>query len=246
DKRDSNKPSIPVEVQERPAREKPGSVSSPPVSPAPTPGSSADRPRKIIGRFVESSKSNGQAVAEKEAPPAAPTPSRGPTPLVVFCHEAPDSFIGSHVAGIVRGLALRGSPVHLFSRYKFVFGEPQVTNHVVGATDEGDIVDQVQEFTRRAGNAFLQQFPASQSVALIGYEWTSAPVLSLLRGLRNLQGVLGLHTVERQRSDLSSELAQKIAEIEREGIEKARTLLLHDPGTAEVVRHWIPEAADRS
>src|SRR5207302_1245620 len=132
------------------------------------------------------------------------------------------------------------------SRCSYPIKEPRVTVHVVGETDEGDIVEQVQEYTRRAGNAFMQQFPASQPVAVIGYEWTSAPVLSLLRGLRNLPGVLALHTVERQRSDLSSEIARKIADIEREGIEKARSLLVHDAGTAEVVRHWLPESADRT
>jgi glycosyltransferase involved in cell wall biosynthesis len=80
---------------------------------------------------------------------------------------------------------------------------------------------------------------------VIAYEWSSAGVLPLLRGLRNVQGTLSLHSLERQRSDVTSETALKISEIEREAMEAARTLLVHDPATAEAARLWMPACADR-
>jgi glycosyltransferase involved in cell wall biosynthesis len=232
-----------VEAPQRPAPEKQGADA-------------ATLPRQIIGRFVEPGPTNG--AAPPVAPPANGSEPRnagpggrdagtaGRTPMVVFCHEPPDSYIGGHVAGIIPALARRGSAVHLFSRHPYPISDSKVTVHVVGASEEGDVLEQVKEYTRRAGNAFMQQFPPNQPVAVLGYEWTSAGVLSLLRGLRNLQGVLSLHTLERQRSDLSSDVARQIAEIEREGVEKARVLLLHDPATGEVLRQWMPESADRT
>jgi glycosyltransferase involved in cell wall biosynthesis len=207
-----------------------------------------ERPKQIIGRFT--AQGNGhyapvEAVREVLGEEAFGLSS----PLALFCHEPPDSYIGGHVRGIISALARRGSLVHLFCRHAFEIAEPGVKVHVVGAgesqTGDTDVVSQAHEFTRRAANAFMQEFSSNQPVRVIGYEWSSAPVLSLLRGLRNLLGVLSLHSLERQRTDLSSEIAQKIAEIEREGIENARSLLLHDPGTAEVLRHWIPESVDR-
>jgi glycosyltransferase involved in cell wall biosynthesis len=206
-----------------------------------------DRPKQVIGRFVDPQPAKAAVTPEPASVPTVNGKAPGSaTPIAVFCHEPPESYIGGHVAQIIPILAKRGAPIHLFSRVPYVFQEPGIHVHAVGSTDEGDVVDQAQEYTRRAGNAFLQQFPTSQQVAVIGYEWTSAPVLSLLRGLRNVQGVLSLHTLERQRSDLTSEIGSRIAAVEREGIENARTLLVHDPATAEVVRHWLPECADRT
>jgi glycosyltransferase involved in cell wall biosynthesis len=201
-----------------------------PSSPEP-----AQKPRKIIGRFLESS--NGEE--------RAPSPGEETPALAVFCHDPPDSFIGGHVARIVPLLAQRGRAVHLFSRYPFDLREAGVRVHPVGSVAEGDVVAQAQEFTRRAGNVFLQEIPVGRDVDLIAYEWSAAGVLGLLRGLRNLQGVLSLHSIERQRSDGSSEVARKISDIEREGIEAARTVLVHDSATPDAVRAWLPGCADR-
>jgi glycosyltransferase involved in cell wall biosynthesis len=210
---------------------------------APAKSPAQERPKQIIGRFVEP---GARPVAEPAKPPVNGEAAPSGVPLAIFCHEPPDSYIGGHVSRIASALAKRGSSVYLFTRHPYVLTEPSVRVVVVGSSDEGDVVAQAQEYTRRAGNAFLQQFPASQHVGVIGYEWSSAPVLSLVRGLRNLQGVLSLHTLERQRSDATSEIGGKIAELEREGIETARTVLLHDPATAEIVRHWLPECSDRT
>ncbi len=213
-----------------------------------------ERPKQIIGRFI--AQGNGHFTPVEAAREVLGEEAFGlSSPLALFCQEPPDSYIGGHVRGIIPALARRGSLVHLFCRYAFDIDEPGVKVHVVGAGDGQttadtavahlDVVSRAHEFTKRAANAFMQEFSSNQPVRVIGYEWSSAPVLSLLRGLRNLQGVLSLHSLERQRTDLSSDIAQKITEIEREGIENARALLLHDPGTAEVLRHWIPESVDR-
>src|SRR5438270_182413 len=69
---------------------------------------------------------------------------------------------------------------------------------------------------------------------------------TLLRGIKDYGTLLSLHSLERQRSDLTSEVSRKIEAIERSGLREARTVLFHEPGTAEVARHWVPECADRS
>jgi glycosyltransferase involved in cell wall biosynthesis len=203
-----------------------------------------ERPNKIIGRFL--AQGNGHFAPGEVAREVLGEQVAGlSSPLALFCNEPPDSYIGGHVRVMGMALARRGSQVHLFCRHAFEIDEPGVKVHVVGAGDSTDVVEQAQEFTRRASNAFLKEFSPSQPVRIIGYEWSSAPVLSLLRGLRNQQGVLSLHSIERQRSDLASDIAKRIAEVEREGIENVRSLLLHDSATAEVLRQWIPESVDR-
>lgn len=208
-------------------------------------------PRQVIGRFLDSSSERQTPVPDTrgrngrvEIRPARP-------PLAVFCHEPPDSFVGGHVSKVVSALAAREQMVHLFCRHSFRFDHPLIRVHAVGNVEGNvdgnqlDLIEQVQRFARDASNAFLQVMPVSQPVAVLGYEWTSAPVLSLLKGLRNLPTVLSLHSLERQRSDLSSEISRKIVEIEYEGIQSAAKLLLHDPATIEVARQWIPSCMDR-
>jgi glycosyltransferase involved in cell wall biosynthesis len=189
-------------------------------------------PRQVIGRFVEQvNGANGHA-------------ERGPA-IAVFCHEAPDSFIGAHVARLVPALARRGRKVHLFCPTRFDIDVANVRVHEVGAGDEADPVEQAQQFARRAGNAFMQALPSGEEVQVLGFEWSSAPVLSLLKGLRNLPSTLSLHSLERQRSDLSGDLSRRITEVEYEGIQAATTLLVHDPATVEVARQWVPQCIDR-
>src|SRR5437773_2511241 len=104
-------------------------------------------PRDVIGRFLKPS--NGTALlagpVAAESSPQAPLP----VPLAVFCHEAPDSYVGGHVRHILTALAGRGVPVHLFSRHAFDLGAEGASTYVVGTSEEGDTIDQVQEFTRR-------------------------------------------------------------------------------------------------
>jgi glycosyltransferase involved in cell wall biosynthesis len=229
----------------------------------------SEAPRQIIGRFLlptngtangteaptlapRSGEVNGDAASPGPheiggAGGAAVDTAERPCPLAVFCHEPPDSFLGGHVARVVTALARRGAPVHLFARHAFELKAEGVEMHAVGASDEGDVVDQAQEFARRASNAFLERFPPGGGpVRLLGYEWSAVPALSLLRGLRDLDYVLSAHSLERQRSDLSSPVARRIEEVEHAGLREARALLLHDPATEQVARYWVPECAGRA
>jgi glycosyltransferase involved in cell wall biosynthesis len=91
----------------------------------------------------------------------------------------------------------------------------------------------------------MQALPGGEPVQVIGFEWSSAPVLSLLKGLRNQPSTLSLHSLERQRSDLSSDVSRRITEVEYEGIQAATKLLIHEPATVEVARQWVPQCIDR-
>ena len=54
-----------------------------------------------------------------------------------------------------------------------------------------------------------------------------------------------MHSLERQRSDLSGEISRRIEEIELSGLREVKAILVHDPATAEVAKYWVPECADR-
>jgi glycosyltransferase involved in cell wall biosynthesis len=170
-----------------------------------------------------------------------------PTPtLAVFCYADPHSPVGRSAARTVAALVRRQVPVHLFARHDFGDALPGAAVHAVGDCPEGDLVDSAQEFTRRACNAFLQHFvDGSNHVTLLGYEWSSVPALSILRGVKNLGCVLSLDSLERQRSDMSSDLSRRIAAIELSGLREARSVLVQNPAAGEVARYWAPECADR-
>jgi glycosyltransferase involved in cell wall biosynthesis len=183
--------------------------------------------------------------------PAEPTvngeaghPDKQPV-LVVFCYEPPGSIVGQFVTNLVAPLARKQISVHVFSPKDFELDAPGVSMHVLGESD-GELLDQVQEFTRRACNAFLQAFPnGSDSLTLLGLEWSAVDALSLLHGIKNVPALLSLHSLERQRSDLSSDLSRRIEEAELEGLRQAKTVLLHDAATAELARSCVPECAER-
>ncbi|MFO0877211.1 MAG: glycosyltransferase family 4 protein [Gemmataceae bacterium] len=198
-------------------------------------------PRQVIGRLLEpvaAAPESNLAPGSVEKPPVKP-------PIAVFCHEPPDSFIGRHVIRTVHALAELGRTVHVFCRQSFPLEGASVRMHVVGNGFEGDLVEEVQQFARKASNVFLQVFPNGENVQVVGYEWTCAPVLALLKGLRNQSSLLSLHSLEQQRSDLSNELSRRIVEIEHEGIAAASKLLMHDPATIDVARQRIPTCAER-
>jgi glycogen(starch) synthase len=172
-------------------------------------------------------------------------PEAGQT-LAVFCFLEPDSLVGRNVARTVAALARKHVPVHLFARHDFGDAVPGATVHAVGDCPGSDLVDAAQEFTKRACNAFLQHFAGGTNhVSLLGYEWSAVPALSLLRGVKNLGGLLALDSLERQRSDMGSELSRRIAAIEHTGLREARTVLVQNPAAGEVAKYWVPECADR-
>jgi glycosyltransferase involved in cell wall biosynthesis len=196
---------------------------------------------------------NGAHAPRKPAPLLLPPPPKEPAPsdsrpvLAAFCYEEPGSGVASFVAQVAGALTRRGVALHVFSRKGFGLDAPGASIHVLGEGEEEGLLDRVQEFTHRACNAFLKQFPGGGApVTLLGCEWSAAPALSLLRGVKNLPTILSLHSVERQRSDLTSEESLQIEEIELAGLREARVVLCHDAGTAEVVRQLLPECADRT
>jgi glycosyltransferase involved in cell wall biosynthesis len=168
-------------------------------------------------------------------------------PLALLCYEGPTSAVGRFVSKLAAALARRRRlAVHLFSRTAFEPALAGVSVHEVGDCGGDYLPEQVEEFTGRACNAFLAEFPDSPAaVPLLGFEWPTAPALSLLHGIKRIDTTLSLHSLERQRSDLSSEASRRIDEIEQVGLREAKALLLHDPATGELAASCVPGCADR-
>lgn len=188
-----------------------------------------------------------QLATDRPQPPADHGMSGDRKAIALFCYEPPDGPVGWQVSHTATALARRGNRVHLFTRHAYPAAAAEgVQVHAVGEGDGAGLLAQVQNFTSRATNAFLQQFPHGvNSVTLMGYEWSSAPALSLLKGISNARTVLSLHSLERQRSDMSSELSRHIEEIEQTGLREAGALWMHDSAAAEVAKYWVPECAGR-
>jgi glycosyltransferase involved in cell wall biosynthesis len=166
--------------------------------------------------------------------------------LVVFCFEDADSVVGRFVSGVVSALARRDVAVHLFSQRDFALVSPSVVTHALGRCEGDDLPARVQEFAGRACNAFLKRFQGTPGhITLMGFEWSTIPVLSLLRGIKNLDVFLSLHSLERQRSDMSSEISGQIAQIKMCGLREAKVVLVHEAATAEVAQSALPECATR-
>jgi glycosyltransferase involved in cell wall biosynthesis len=166
--------------------------------------------------------------------------------LALFCFEPPDSIIGDQVKKLAGALTQRSLAVHLFARHDFALDAETIPVIVVGESAEEDLVSQVQTFTQRACNAFLSHFAGSAAhVTLLGHEWSTFPALSILRGVKNHRALLSLHSLERQRSDLSSDVGQRIHALECAGLNEAQGLLIHGAATAETARALVPECADR-
>jgi glycosyltransferase involved in cell wall biosynthesis len=166
--------------------------------------------------------------------------------LALFCYEDPASPIGQQAGRLAQALAQRDTPVHLFARRAYEFYDAAVHVHPLGECTAGSLLEQVEEFNRRAVHAFSRQFPGSaDKVTLLGYEWSAVPALSLLHSQRTLPVLLSLHSLERQRSDLSSELSRRIEALEAEGLRTARSVLFHENKVAEAARSLAPECGER-
>jgi glycogen(starch) synthase len=180
-----------------------------------------------------------------EVPPTEKTPQEPPKPiLAIFCFEDADSIVGQFVSRLAPALAQGNLAVHLFARKDFEL--EGVTLHLVGDSQQEDLYDQVQDFARRAGNSFLGTLPVgSVPITLLGCEWSAIPVLTILQCIKNLNILWSLHSLERQRSDLSSALSKSIEEIELAGLRAAKHIIVHDPSTAQAAKDWVPECAGR-
>jgi hypothetical protein len=194
----------------------------------------------------------GAGVAAPSAAPGAPPGLEGDRPeglaiFAAFCYEDPDSFIGQYVSRTSAELAEGGTTVYLFARRPFPEDEPDIRTHAVGdCGDDDDLLGSVEEFTRRAANAFLSQIPAgTEGITLLGYEWSAVPTLSLLRAVRNLPAIASFHSLEWERSDMSGAMSWRIAEIELAGLREIGTILVHQASTAKMARRRLPECAGR-
>lgn len=187
---------------------------------------------------------------ELKAPEAYPNGKglhrANPLVLGLFCYEYPDTSVGQQVARTAQALAKRQATVHLFSRRPFDLEVPGVYDHALGEGKGAGLLDQVENFSRRAGAAFLEQFPdPSQRVALLGHEWSSIPALELLKADRKLDYLLSLNSLERQRSDMTHDLSQRIEEIELAGLQQASNILVQQSNVIEVAKSWVPDCASR-
>ncbi len=184
--------------------------------------------------------------------PAGPLPGGGESPrrqqrvVAMFCYEEPQSAVGRFVTKTALALAERQTQVHIFSRHRFEPNAAEVQVDAVGSGTEKDLIGRVHEFTRRACNSFLRRFHGSTAnVTLMGHEWSTVPAISLLHGIKNVGAVLSMQSLERQRSGLDTGISKWIEETELAGMREARSIIVHDPGTAEIIKNCLPECADR-
>lgn len=178
--------------------------------------------------------------------PAAQTAADCRPILAVFCWENPDTLVGESVSRTIEALARRKTLVHLFARSLFNLDFPHLHQHPIGDCEEGDFFARVQEFTSRAANAFMHEFPGgSPHVTLMGYEWSGAGPLSLLRGLKNNRTLFSFGSLERQRSDMTGEISKRIDEVEQRTLRESQVVLAREPAAAEVAKFWAPECAPR-
>jgi glycosyltransferase involved in cell wall biosynthesis len=205
---------------------------------------------EILGRRVLSADDAQEAAPNREQgtyiwPPAEGEDGR--RGLALVCYEDPRSPVGQGVVKLASALARRKLAVHLFSRLGMEIDTAGVVVHELGDCGGDYRPEQIQEFTSRASNAFLQQFRSALAApTLMGFEWTTIPTLSLLHGIKRIDTILSLHSLERQRSDMSSEASKRIDEIEQTGLREAKWLLFHDRATGERAASCVAGCTDRA
>jgi len=228
-------------------------LDAPPVSaPVAETASLKTAPAEPVRKLPEPRASVAHKAEKARAKKAAAVPETPPAPkpalplLALFCYEEPGSSVGQYLSKLVQALAKRQTRVHLFSRAPFDFEQPEVTVTAVGAGSADNLQASVEEFTRRVCAAYGQHFPTGPGpAALVGQEWSSIPSLLSLAGHLGKDFHLSLTSLERQRSDMSSDLSRHIAEIEANGLNQARTVLVQEQAVGEVARLWVPECAPR-
>ncbi len=175
---------------------------------------------------------------------AQPRPEKQRT-LAIVSFEEPGTVIGQYINNLADALAKWRTNVHIFVRESVNLDIPGVHIHAVGNPAGDNLLEQVEQFTRLASNAFLREFDDCRNLMLMGFEWSAIPTISLLHGIKNLGMILSLHSLERQRSYMAGELSRSIEEIELSGLREARLILTHDPVTAEIAGRCVPECDQR-
>jgi glycosyltransferase involved in cell wall biosynthesis len=182
----------------------------------------------------------GDIVHEEPSGPAEPPI------LALFCFEPPGSGVAGRVEPLLTALAGRDISLHLFVPRALPLAIPGATIHVVGECRALDLIAQVQEFGRRAANTFLKLFrDTAAPITLMGCDWSAVPPLTLLRSIKNLDVLLCVQSLERQRSDMTAEISKQIEEIEVSGLRTACGILAWEPAAAECARTVCPSASRR-
>jgi glycosyltransferase involved in cell wall biosynthesis len=208
--------------------------------PPPEPADTADRSEEV-SRPLRA----GFHALPPEPADTADRPEGGPA-LAVFCFEDPDSFVGQYVSWAVGVVAARGIPAHVFGRRPFAEGAPGVHNHVVGDCGSYDLLSSIQEFTRRTCDAFGRAFPlGAADVTLLAHDWSAVPSALALKAMHSLDVLVEYHSLEWQRTNVTSETARQIAQIELSGLREARTILVHQSSTRDCAVSVLPECAGR-
>ncbi len=183
-----------------------------------------------------------------DQPPAVKSADDSRPALAVFCWENPDTPVrpvrGPH--GRRPGPATDGRP-SVFAPTLRARTSPAVHEHRGRRRARAtDLFEQVQEFTSRAANAFLHEFPGgSPHVTLMGYEWSGAGPLGLLRGLKNNRTIFSFNSLERQRSDMTAEISKRIDELEQTTLRESQVVLSQQPAASEAASFWVPDCAAR-
>ncbi len=166
--------------------------------------------------------------------------------VALFCYEGPDSHLCRYVTNLAEALAKRSIDVHLFTRLPLPVKSPGVTVHAVGPTESKDLLESVDDFTLLCAEAFGKKFPTNASApALVGLEWSTISILQMLRERTDREALLSLTSLERQRSDMSSELSKQIEETELRGLRENWTILAQDPAVSEAIRLRLPDSPVR-
>jgi glycosyltransferase involved in cell wall biosynthesis len=133
----------------------------------------------------------------------------------------------------------------VFGRRPFAEGAPGVQNHPLGDCGD-DLVHSVEEFTRRSCDAFRRAFPlGTSSVTLLAHDWSAVPAALSLKAMHGLDVLVEYHSLEWQRTDVSSETARRIADIELAGLREAGTILVHQASTRDCAVGVHPDCAGR-
>jgi glycosyltransferase involved in cell wall biosynthesis len=173
-----------------------------------------------------------------------PSQTRARPVLAVLCFEDLAGPVGEHVVQTSLALARNTCDVVIFSRNPFEISDTDIRVLAIGPEQTGDLTGNALEFCQRASLAFTREFGAdTRSVTLLAHEWSSIP--ALLAAPPGLTTILCLHSLESQRSDLSSAASREIQEIEIKGLESAGHILIADDKTAAAATRLKPDCAPR-
>ncbi len=166
--------------------------------------------------------------------------------VAIVCKEHPQSPLGHWVASEAREMVAQGMNVRLYCALAFDDLSDAVTVQAVGVDPSINPVAQATDFGQRVAAAFEQDCKHDSSTwAVLAHEWSCVPALVALRTLGTRTHALSLHSVERQRSDMSEPISESIEQIEILGVERADVVMLHDPYTRSFLSNASEDQEDK-